>query len=157
MLSRWNFSTSLPFTITSTLLVVAVLGPLGCSLSTSSKSASDSSDSSENSSASSASSSKSSSPESKEAQYRNDIRDFTASYVESAGRLDEFKSRVGELARERGITNWEETDATYEGIGRGLGRARSNQVELDTYTQSLAGADANKARTIKTGYEAEKD
>jgi hypothetical protein len=130
--------------LSAALLLSVLLLPLGCSFS---KSSSDSS----------ASSSASSSPESKETQYRNDVRDFTAAYVKSGGRLDEFKRRLGDLAKDRGITNWEENLATYEGIGRGLGKAKASQVEVDTYTSNLAGSDAAKAKAIKDGFEAEKD
>ena len=129
------------------LLIAALLLSAGCSLSASSKSSSESS----------ASSSASSSPESKETQYRNDVRDFTAAYVKSGGRIEDFKRRLGDLAKERGITDWETNLVTYEGIGRGLGRAKVSQIELETYTSNLAGMDPAKAKAIKDGYEAEKD
>lgn len=132
------------------LLVATLLLPLGCSFSASSKSSSDSS------SESSASSSASSSPASREEQYRNDVRDYTASYVKSGGRMEDFKKRLGELAKERGITNWEENMATYEGIGRGLGKAKASPLEVQTYTQNLAGSDPKKAEAIRKGYDAEK-
>ena len=73
------------------LVALAALGPLGCSISTS---PSDSSESSSDSSGSLSDSSGSSSPSSKEAQYRNDVRDFTAAYVKSGGRLEDFKRRT---------------------------------------------------------------
>jgi hypothetical protein len=126
------------------LLIAAVLVLAGCSFSASSKSSSDSSESS----------SGSSSPESKETQYRNDVRDYTASYVKSGGRIEDFRRRLGDLARERGITDWEQNLVTYDGIGRGLGRAKVSQVELDTYTSNLAGGDPAKAKAIKDGYDA---
>jgi hypothetical protein len=127
------------------LLVVALLLLVGCSLSASSDSSSESSGSS------------SASSESKETQYRNDVRDFTAAYVKSGGRLEDFKRRLGDLAKERGITDWEENMATYEGIGRGLGKAKVTPVELDTYTTNLTGSDAKKAKAIKDGFDAEKE
>ena len=127
------------------LLVIALLLPLGCSFSASSQSSSDSS----------ASSSASSSPASREERYRDDVRDYTASYVKSAGRIEDFRKRLGELAKERDITNWEENMATYEGIGRGLGKAKASPVEMQTYTRNLAGSDPRKAEAIRKGYEAE--
>src|SRR4030095_1416718 len=111
------------------LLVAALLLPLGCSFSASSKSSSDSS----------ASSSGSSSPDSRETQYRNDVRDYTASYVKSGGRMEDFKKRLGELARERDITNWEENTATYEGIGRGVGKAQARAAEGRSSTKNQGG------------------
>jgi hypothetical protein len=129
------------------LLVAVLLLPVGCSFSASSESSSDSS----------ASSSRSSSPESKETQYRNDVRDFTAAYVKSGGRLDDFKRRLADLAKERGITDWEQNLLTYEGIGRGLKKAKASTVELETYTANLAGGDPKKAKAMKDGYDDEKE
>jgi len=134
-----------PLQFSGVLLVAVLLLLVGCSLSASSKSSSDSSASS------------SASSESKETQYRNDVRDFTASYVKSGGRIEDFKRRLGDLAKERGITDWEENMATYEGIGRGLGKAKVSQVELDTYTANLSGGDPKKAKAIKDGFDDEKD
>jgi hypothetical protein len=129
------------------LLVTVLLLAVGCSLSASSKSSSESS----------ASSSASSSPESSETKYRNDVRDFTAAYVKSGGRLDDFKRRLGDLAKERGITDWEQNLLTYEGIGRGLKKAKASNVELETYTANLAGGDPKKAKAMKDGYDDEKE
>jgi len=85
------------------------------------------------------------------------VRDFTAAYVKSGGQIEDFKRRLGDLAKERGITDWETNLITYEGIGRGLGKAKVSQIELETYTSNLAGMDPAKAKAIKDGYEAEKD
>jgi len=131
------------FSISGVSLLAAMLVLAGCSISASSKSSSDSS--------------ASSSPESQETQYRNDVRDYTASYVKSGGRIDDFRRRLGDLAKERGITDWEQNPVTYDGIGRGLGKAKVSQVELDTYTNNLAGSDPAKAKAIKDGYDAGKD
>ncbi len=136
------------------LVALAALGPLGCSISTSLSDSSESgSDSSGSLSDSSGSSSGSSSPESKEAAYRDDVRDYTAAYVKSGGRIADFDKTLGQLARSRGITNWEENMATYEGIGRGLGKAGVNGAELDSYVQNLAGGDPKKVAAIRKGYE----
>jgi len=132
------------------LAALACIAPLGCSISASSDS---SSDSSQSSSASSASSS----PESKEKAYRDDVRDYTAAWAKSGGRLDEFQKKLGDLAKARGITNWEDNMATYDGIGQGLGKAKVSQVELDTYVQNLSGGNADKAAAIRKGYAATKE
>ena len=136
------------------LVSFAALGPLGCSLSTSpSDSSESSSDSSGSFSDSSKSSSGSSSPDGKQSAYRDDVRDYTAAYVKSGGRIADFDRKLGELARSRGITNWEENMTTYEGIGRGLGKAGVNGLELDTYVQNLAGGDPAKVAAMRKGYE----
>jgi hypothetical protein len=152
-----NATVRAPLMLLSVLVALAALGPLGCSISTSLSDSSESaSDSSGSLSDSSASSSGSSSPEGKEAVYRDDVRDYTAAYVKSGGRIADFDKKLGELARSRGITNWEENMATYEGIGRGLGKAGVDGVELDTYVRNLAGGDPKKVAAIQKGYESAK-
>jgi hypothetical protein len=129
---------------------LAVVGS-GCSISTSP------SDSSEASSDSSGSSSRSSSPESAEASYRDDVRDYTAAYVKSSGgRAADFNAKLGELARNRGIANWEDNMTTYDGIGRGLAKAGVTDVERDTYVANLSGGDPKRAAAIRKGYDAGK-
>jgi len=143
-------ATSLRLLVLGALATLAAFGPLGCSISTS---PSDSSESSSDSSKSSSDSFGSSSPASKEAAYRDDVRDYTAAYVKSGGRVADFDRKLGELARSRGIGDWEENEATYEGIGQGLGKAGVKGVELDTYVGNLSGGDPNKAAAIRKGYE----
>jgi hypothetical protein len=126
-----------------TVLAVILLALQGCSIS---KSSSDSS----------ASSSASSSPPSKESLYRDDVRDYTAAYVKSGGQIADFNAKVSQLAQARGITNWEENMATYEGIGQGLAKAGVSGVAYDTYVTNLSRGDPNKAAAIRKGYQSVK-
>ena len=48
------------------------------------------------------------------------MRDYTAQWLKSGGNLEEFNRELGEIAKKRGITNWEQDEDTYIGIGRGL-------------------------------------
>ena len=139
-------------TMLALFLTVVVASSVGCSFSASSES---SAGSSESSSHSSESSSKSSSPESKEAAYRDDLRDYTEGYVKSGGQFDAFQKRIGELARKYDITNWEDSMATYEGVGAGLGRAKVNQVQVDAYKQNLGKGDSRKMEAIQEAYNAQ--
>src|SRR5262245_58048467 len=134
------------YLVLSLLAALVLLAPLGCSIS---NSVSDSSESSSDSSASS-------SPASKESLYRDDIRDYTAAYVKSGGRIADFNQKVGELAKARGITNWKENMVTYEGIGQGLVKAGAAGVELDTYVKNLAGGDPRKEAAVRRGYDSAK-
>jgi len=137
---RWldSFSTRI-------LLIPAFLVLVGCSLSTSSRSSSDSSDSSE-------SSSRSSTSEERHSRYREDVRSYTAAYVRSGGQFDAFEKELGELARRHGLTNWEDDQTTYVGIGEGLGDAAVGKAELETYTTSVSRSDPLKMRAIQLGY-----
>ncbi|HTK93928.1 MAG TPA: putative lipoprotein [Verrucomicrobiae bacterium] len=146
---RWGIVRSSLRVMLALVLLSAPLLAQGCSFSASSASSS-------NSSAASSESSSSSSPGNREQRYMEDVRDYTASFVRSGGRLADFKTRLGEIAQQHQITNWEENLVTYEGIGRGLGKAKASQADVDTYTVNLAGNDPKKAEAIKRGYDAEK-
>jgi len=136
------------------LLLSCVLAlPQGCSFSASSKG---SSNSSESSSDSSGSSSRSSSPESAEAQYKSDVREYTAAYVKTGGQFDAFRRGIGDIAKKHNITNWEESTVTYEGIGEGLGDARVSDLQLKAYMDGLAGQDQGKRAAMQKGYDAKK-
>ena len=137
------------------LLIPALLLLVGCSLSTSSQSASDSSASSESSSRSSASSSRSStsSSEGRQSRYREDVRSYTAAYVRSGAQIDVFERQLSELARSHGLTNWEEDEATYIGIGAGLGDAAIDKAQLETYKAGFSRSDPFKMQAIQRGYD----
>ena len=139
--------------VAAAVLSLILVLPQGCSFSASSKG---SSNSFESSSDSSASSSRSSSPESAETQYKSDVREYTAAYMKTGGQFDAFRRGIGDLARKRNITNWEESTVTYEGIGEGLGEAGASQVQLKAYMDGLAGQDEAKRTAMQKGYDAKK-
>src|SRR5437016_7176008 len=85
-------------------------------------------DSSKSSTRSSASISRSS-PGGK-ASYREDVRTYTAANVKSQGPVDAFEKQLGELARRNGVTNREDDETTYVGIGEGLGDAIADPVQV---------------------------
>lgn len=113
----------------------------------------DSSVSSSDSIASSSASFSSSSPESREASYRDDVRDYTYAYVISGGDPAAFQAKLATIAEKHGITNWEANQATYVGIGQGLGKAKVKPVELEAFKQNLSGGDASRAQAIQRGFE----
>jgi len=124
-----------------------------CSFSASSKGSSKSSGSiSDIVSSPFASSSGSSSPEN---QYREEVKDFTASYIKSGGNTANLEQEVGKIAEKRGISDWENNEATYVGIGKGLHKAGLNQAELDGYKSSLA-ANEQQSEWIQDGYDERK-
>jgi hypothetical protein len=116
-----------------------------CSFSYSSKSISDSVESSSESSSSS-------SPESNESKYRHDVESYTQAYVVSGGSQTAFQSGLSDLARKRGITDWESDDNTWRGIGRGLGRTKIDNVQLAVYEKNWAGDDPQKVELIRKGF-----
>lgn len=141
------------------LLLTVLLVPLGCSFSASSKSLSDSSaSSSKSSSDSSASSSASSSPG--DSAYYDDVRSTTEAYAKSGGPFDAYQKKLGDLAKDRGVTNWEENLGTYAAIGEGLGQAKASQGLVDTFKNRLAPPGSanspDKQSAIQKGYDSKK-
>jgi hypothetical protein len=132
------------------IATLAILPLLGCSISVSSWSLSKSSRSSSHSSDSSSSSS----PGAAERAYREDVTDYTRAFARSHGAdYDGFRADLGNLAREHGITNWEENPATYTAIGEGLAGAKVSDAELLAYKRNLSGGDAQKADLIQKGFD----
>jgi hypothetical protein len=124
-----------------------------CSFSASSKGSSNSSGSiSDIISSPFTSSSGSSSPED---QYSEEVKDFTASYLKSGGNAAQLEQEIGKIAEKRGISDWENNEATYVGIGKGLHKAGLKQAELDGYKASLAD-NAQQAEWIQDGYDERK-
>lgn len=132
------------------ILAVALAG---CSLFWSSSKSSESSKGSSKSSSKILSSSSPGDDEGSKA-YRDDIRDTTTAYVRSGGELTAFQRSLGTVAARHGITDWEDRDATYFGIGAGLAGADLNGERLALLASELAGNDARKAAQIENGYAA---
>jgi hypothetical protein len=83
------------------------------------------------------------------------VRDYTEAYVKSGGQFEAFQRQLGELAKRHDITNWEDSLATYEGIGAGLGRAKVSQVQVDAYKRNLGQGDPQKMEAIQKAYNAQ--
>jgi hypothetical protein len=124
---------------------MVLLVPIGCSFSASSKSSSDSS---------------SGSSSSADTAYYDDVRSTTEAYVKSGGPFDAYQKKLGDLAKERGVTNWEENLGTYAAIGEGLGQAKASQALVDTFKTRLAPTgnpnSADKQTAIQKGYDSKK-
>ncbi len=87
--------------------------------------------------------------------HRNDVRDFTASYIKSGGEPSNLKTEVGALARKNGITDWENNADTYRGIGAGLAKAGMTEAELEAYKRTVASTE-QQAQWMQDGYDGEK-
>jgi hypothetical protein len=111
------------------MVIVLAASTAGCSFSESSKS------SSAIVSSPFTSSSNSSSPEN---AYREEVKDFTGSYLKSGGDVTKLSQEVGRIAEKHGISDWENNQATYVGIGKGLKAAGLTQAQFDGYKANLA-------------------
>ncbi len=120
-------------------LLVLLLVPACGSISTSSKSIS----------SPFVSSSRSSSPE---IAYREDVSDYTAAHLQSAGSPDELRRQIAALAEKHGITDWEKNQSTFRAVGQGLAKAGYRQVQVDAFKKNLAKND-EQAQWIQQGYD----
>jgi hypothetical protein len=85
-------------------------------------------------------------------EYRNDVADYTQAYVQTGGSFEQFTRKLSDIAAQHGVSNWESSDDTYIGIGRGLRRANVSQVQLQVWQDNLSHGDARKAAAIEKGY-----
>ena len=137
-------------------LAIALLlaGPIGCAVSASSTSADSSRSSGRSSDSSSASSASSSgsSGSSGESAYKRDVRDYTAQWLKSGGNVEEFNRELGKIAKKRGITNWEQDEDTYIGIGRGLEAVGVEGARVQSLKMQLGGSDPQRMQWIDDGF-----
>lgn len=126
------------------LVMLLLTTAIGCSFSDSSVSISKSISSPFQSSSASSPSSEA---------YQNDVADYTYAYVISGGQFDTFMKGLGGVAERHGVTNWEADDATYIGIGQGLGRARFTQTQVDAFARNVTNGDARKTKLVQQGYD----
>lgn len=89
---------------------------------------------------------------SRSTSYRDDVRDFTATYIKSGGDPSSLKSEVGSLAKKEGVTDWERNQSTYEGIGAGLAKAGVTAAELEAYKRTVATTQ-QQAQWMQDGYD----
>lgn len=127
------------------LVVALALVPLGCSFYYSSES-------SWKTSTSPCRSSGSSKDEDKKEAYRDDVRDFTATYAAAHDDLGGFERGLATVARRHGITDWEADDTTFTAIGAGLKRADVHAADLPRYESLVAGDEPAKRALIRGGY-----
>jgi len=92
----------------------------------------------------------SSSPED---SYKEEVKDFTAAHVQQGGTTDVLLREVGKIAQRHGITNWENSEATFHAIGAGLAKAGKNQTEVDAYKANVTQTSA-QAEWLQKGYDA---
>jgi hypothetical protein len=122
----------------------------GCSFSDSSKSISDSTSSIVSSPSSISGKSK---------KYQNEVADYTMAYVKSSqpgADYNTFLKEISEIAAKEGVTNWEQDLLTYNGIGKGLKKAKVDGIAYETYKKNFAEGDSQKMEAIEDGYESAK-
>lgn len=84
--------------------------------------------------------------------YRQEVRDYTAAYVQSGGQDDSFERTLADLGRKHGISDWQSNSNTWVGVGQGLARAGVTGEAYDTYKANLAGGHLARMQGIERGY-----
>ena len=140
------------------LLLVASLLQAGCSVSYSLEKSSDSVSTSLDS-ITSISTSSSGGEESEEKKvsetatvYEEDIAAVTVLYASREKNNDEFQRNVASIAKNHGITDWEQEESTFLAMGKGLRRAGVAEDSIGNlpYFRSIAGS-SNYSLVVK-GY-----
>jgi len=85
--------------------------------------------------------------------YQNDVADYTHAYLISGGQFDAFMKGLANVAERHGVSNWEADDATYIGIGQGLGKAKFTQTQVDVFAKNVTNGDAKKTKLVQQGYD----
>lgn len=85
--------------------------------------------------------------------YKEDVQDFTAAHVQQGGTADVLLREVAKIAQRHGITNWENSEATFRAIGAGLAKAKKNQAEVDAYKANVTQT-PEQATWLQKGYDA---
>jgi len=142
------------------VLFSALFALSGCSFSESSGSISDSVSSPFKSSSNSSGGGEKKEKKEKQSEedsYQNDVRDYTVAYLGSAGSAasagtETFFQGLGRVAARHGITNWQQDQLTYVGIGRGLAKADVGSAEATAYAQTFSGGDPVHAGGIEAGF-----
>jgi hypothetical protein len=156
-------------TIFSVAIALALAATTGCSFSNSSGSFSDSSGSisdsisspsksiSESSEGGGSSSDEKETPEPEStedtASYQKDVSQLTVTYIKSGGELSAFRTGVTNLAKARGITDWEADPDTTQAIGVGAGKAGLQEAAFDDFSKKLVGNDLTKLNELRKGYQ----
>ncbi|MDD5114547.1 MAG: putative lipoprotein [Methylobacter sp.] len=89
-------------------------------------------------------------------KYESDVEDYTYAYLKStSGTTDyaDFQNGLSDIAKKRGISDWESDDHTYKGIGKALKKAGIEGVGYDTYKKNFANSDTTKMEQIQHGYD----
>jgi len=85
--------------------------------------------------------------------YQDDVSDYTVAYVKSSNDVAALQDGIAGIASKHGITNWQASEATYRGIGEGLGRAGVTPTQLEVYKSNLASGNPTMALAIQQGYQ----
>lgn len=87
------------------------------------------------------------------AAYQRDVTDYTAKVVASEADVQAFQRDLSAIAEGHGVTDWEQDEATYLAIGRGLAKAGLSEQRSRDFASRLSNHDESRLALVKSGYE----
>jgi hypothetical protein len=79
------------------------------------------------------------------------VTDYTAKFATSEGDAQSFQRDLSAIAEGHGVTDWEQDDATYLAIGRGLAKAGLSEQRFQDFAAQLSNG--SQLALVKSGYE----
>ena len=89
-------------------------------------------------------------------KYESDVVDYTYAYLKSSsGPTDyaDFQKGLGDIAKERGISDWESDPHTYKAMGKALKKANISGIGYETFKKNFANGNADHMESIQDGYD----
>lgn len=86
--------------------------------------------------------------------YQEDVAAVTVLYVSRHEKTDEYQRQVTTIARNHGISDWEQEQSTYIGMGKGLRRAGVSKDSIGNlpYFRSMVADSSAQYSKVMTGY-----
>ena len=87
--------------------------------------------------------------------YEEDVAAVTVLYVSRDKTTDEYQRQVTNIAKNHGISNWEQEQSTFIGMGKGLRRAgvsRDSITNLPYFRSMVADSSTSYSKVIKGYY-----
>jgi len=85
--------------------------------------------------------------------YQHDVSDYTAKFAASEGNVQSFQRDLSSIAEGHGVTDWEQDDATYLAIGRGLAKAGVSGQRYQLLSVQLSNQNPSQLALVNSGYE----
>ena len=85
--------------------------------------------------------------------YEEDVAAVTVLYVSREKTTDEYQRQVTNIAKNHGISDWEQEQSTFIGMGKGLRRARVSKDSISNLPYFRTMADSSSYSEVIKGYQ----
>ena len=84
----------------------------------------------------------------------NDVKQYTARAVRPNVDVDEYLRGVAAVCERQGVTNWEEHDAVYRGMGAGLAATSLDEAHALRFAGAVTGWDDARVAMVREAFAA---